>query len=357
MTGTDHALFRNSGRPAIYRRTGMVAGMPGAVLQFQMQFQRLLSPFSFILLTGCEGVQSALAPGSPDAERYFMLSNIMFVAGGIIFILVMALAATAALRPDRLPSWLKGRSLILGAGLVFPVVALSLLLSYGLLLTRQGNAGQESDMPTVEITAHQFWWRIRYLTPAGEVDFETANELRLPVGRKMRLILTSADVIHSFWIPSLAGKTDLIPGRTTILHLSAGRAGIYRGQCAEFCGLQHANMSLYAMAAPEAEFSGWLAQQRTAASQVDGHSIFRTNGCGTCHTIRGTDATGNIGPDLTHFGSRRFIGAGMLPSNIGTIAGWIAGNQHIKPGNPMPAFDTIGGADLRALAGYLESLR
>lgn len=316
-----------------------------------------------LLLIGCEGSQSALAPRGTDAEGYFFLGNIMFVAGTVIFAAVLAMTLIAALRPSRLPVWLRGHSLIVGAGLVFPTVALSALLAYGLLLTRQGNAGDDATLPTIEVTAHQFWWRVRYLTSQGEIDFETANELRLPVGQTIRLTLKSADVIHSFWVPSLAGKVDMIPGRTTILHISAGQSGIYRGQCAEFCGLQHANMALYAIAISAADFSEWQAKQREPAAltadplRTDGYAAFRSHGCGACHTIRGTDAAGTAGPDLTHIGSRYSVGSGMLPRNTGTIAGWIAGNQHIKPGNPMPAFGTIRAAELRVLAGYLESLR
>ena len=355
-TATYQAPTRKPDRRFAIRGAGNVADV---ALAFRRS-GRLLPP---LLLTGCEGIQSSLSPRGADAESYFILGNVMFAAAGIIFALVLAITAMAALRPDRLPFWLKGHALILGAGLAFPVVALSALLIYGLLLTRQGNAGDDATMRTIEVTAHQFWWRVRYLTPQGEVDFETANELHLPVGQEVRLMLKSADVIHSFWIPSLAGKIDMIPGRTTVLYLSASQEGLYRGQCAEFCGLQHANMALYARAVTEGEFSDWLIQQREAASlaggpaQTNGLSVFRSSGCGACHTIRGTDATGTAGPDLTHIGSRHSIGAGILPRNIGTIAGWIAGNQHIKPGNPMPAYDTIGAADLRALAGYLEGLR
>ena len=357
MPGTYQALSRNPDRHFALRRAS--AAVDWALICWRRQGWLLAPPF----LAGCEGIQSALSPRSVDAGSYFILGNIMFTAGAIIFVIVLTITLLAAWRSAWLPLWLQGHSLILWAGLVFPVIALSALLAYGLLLTRQGNTGDGATLPTVEITAHQFWWRIRYLTSEGGVDFETANELRLPVGQKVRLTLKSADVIHSFWIPSLAGKIDMIPGRTTVLHISAEQSGIYRGQCAEFCGLQHANMALHAIATSDAEFSEWLARQREPARPADeslrtnGYAVFRSNGCDACHTIRGTDAAGTGGPDLTHVGSRHSVGAGMLPRNMGTIAGWIAGNQHIKPGNPMPAYETIGATELRILAGYLESLR
>lgn len=287
----------------------------------------------------------------------------MFAGGAVIFIAVLALTAVAATRPASLPQWLRGHALILGAGLAFPIVLLTVLLAYGLYLTGKGNTGMLSGLPEIEVTGHQFWWRVRYLKPSGETDFETANELRLAVGRPARLLLKSADVIHSFWVPSLAGKIDMLPGRVTILHLSAEREGVYRGQCAEFCGLQHANMALNVLAMPEDAFAGWQMQQRRQAivpeesELVHGREVFAANGCGVCHTVRGTGATGLLGPDLTHMGSRYSVGAGMLPRNAGTLAGWIAGGQHIKPGNPMPSYDRLPSTDLRALAYYLDSLK
>jgi cytochrome c oxidase subunit II len=187
--------------------------------------------------------------------------------------------------------------------------------------------------------------------------------LRLPVGRPVTLTVTAADVIHSLWIPNLGGKIDMIPGRINRLSFTVERPGIYRGVCAEFCGDQHARMAFDVVALDEAGFARWRAAQAEPARAPTtpflerGRELFRTGGCGSCHAVRGSEAGGVFGPDLTHVGSRRTIGAGQFPNNVGTLAGWIADTQHIKPGVRMPSYGMLTGEDLRALAGYLESLK
>jgi len=170
----------------------------------------------------------------------------------------------------------------------------------------------------------------------------------------VELSLVSADVIHSFWVPSLAGKVDLLPGRSTRLHLTADRPGVYRGQCAEYCGGPHAKMAFHVIAETPEGFEAWRKNQRRPAAA--GNALFAAR-CATCHTVRGTSAAGTLGPDLTHVGSRMSLGAGTLPNNEGTLAGWIASSQHIKPGNLMPSFKDLTGEELRALAIYLEALK
>jgi cytochrome c oxidase subunit 2 len=194
----------------------------------------------------------------------------------------------------------------------------------------------------------QWWWRVRY---AG---FETANEIRVPVGRPVVLELKSADVIHSFWVPVLAGKLDMIPGRTNVLRVRADRAGEFRGQCAEYCGGPHAFMALYVVALEEKSFEKWAESQRQPSDKANPLFVSR---CGACHTVRGTAAAGTRGPDLTHIGSRLSIGAGLLPNNTGALAAWIASSQHLKPGNLMPSFEDFSGQELRELAAYLEGLK
>jgi cytochrome c oxidase subunit II len=184
--------------------------------------------------------------------------------------------------------------------------------------------------------------------------FETANEIRIPVGRPVELILRSADVLHSFWVPVLAGKLDMVPGKENRLRVRADRAGQFRGQCAEYCGGPHAQMALYVVALPESEFEAWADRQK--APSRDENRLFLAH-CAACHTVRGTPAAGVLGPDLTHVGSRLSIGAGILPNNAGTIGGWIASSQHIKPGNLMPSFEHFSGEELRALSRYVESLK
>ena len=205
----------------------------------------------------------------------------------------------------------------------------------------------------IEVIGEQWWWRVRYLDGAGRPEFETANEIRIPGGQPVLLELKSADVIHSFWVPALAGKLDMIPGRTNRLRLLAARAGEYRGQCAEYCGGPHAFMAFFVIAEEEPAFEAWAANQRAPAGQ-DSDLFLRQ--CGACHTVRGTAAAGKLGPDLTHVGSRKTIGAALLPMNRGALAGWIASSQHLKPGNLMPSFQRLSGEELRGLASYLESL-
>ena len=321
---------------------------------------------------GCAGPQSALSPGGPDAAVYALLGNILFAGATAILVLVMALTAYAIIALPERRAWLAHRRIIVVGGIVLPIVTLSALLVYGFWLLREaqwGEAGRTAQSGhdhaalTVEVVGEQFWWRVRYLEEAGEVAFATANEIRIPTGRRVALRLTSADVIHSFWVPSLGGKIDMIPGRTTTLTLLADREGMFRGQCAEFCGPQHARMAFHAVVMAPDRFENWLSRQRQPPPEPAdpflqrGLEVFMSNGCGACHTIRGTAAAGILGPDLTNIGSRPTVAAGTFPTNAGTIAGWIASSQHLKPGNRMPSFDALSGPDLRAVAAYLESLR
>jgi cytochrome c oxidase subunit 2 len=216
---------------------------------------------------------------------------------------------------------------------------------------------------TISVTARMWWWEIHYRDPAGGREIATANEIRIPVGRTVYLGLNAADVIHSLWVPALAGKRDMIPGRVTGLTLRADKPGVYRGQCAEYCGAQHAHMALHVVALAPAEFDAWLARQAQAAATplealpVRGRAVFLEQRCQSCHTIRGVAEGAHLGPDLTHVGSRLEIGAGLLRNHRGALAGWIADPQALKPGVFMPAATGIDGESLRALAAYLEQLR
>jgi cytochrome c oxidase subunit 2 len=285
----------------------------------------------------------------------------MFSGAAAIFIVVMALTAFAGIAAADRARWLGGRAFIIGAGMVFPVVTLSVLLVYGLLLARGlGNPGVPALR--IEIVGEQFWWRVHYLDASGAPQLVTANEIRIPTGLPIEFILRSRDVIHSFWVPSLAGKLDMIPGRANSYRFAAQRQGIYRGQCAEYCGAQHALMAFNVVAMQGSDFDAWYDRQRqpalepTVPLRARGRTLFIENGCAACHTVRGTLAEGRIGPDLTHVGSRLSIAAGTLPNNQGTLAGWIASAQHLKPGNGMPSFGHLKGEELRALAAYLGGL-
>jgi cytochrome c oxidase subunit 2 len=314
-------------------------------------------------LGGCEGVQSVLHPAGPDAQDIALLAWVLFGGGGAVFALVLLAIGLAILRPATFRGERTTRRLIVGGGVVFPIVTLSALLTWGLLLSGTTARGGAGAPLRIEVTGEQFWWRVHYLDDAGAIVLATANELRLPAGVPIELALKSQDVIHSFWLPSLAGKLDMIPGRVNRLRFSAARPGVYRGQCAEYCGAQHAQMAFFALVEERGAFDRWLAAQRAPAAEpasavlAEGRRLFAASGCGACHAIRGTAAAGRLGPDLTHVGGRRSIAAGMLPNNVGTLAGWIASAQHLKPGSRMPSFDIFTGPELRAIAAYLESLK
>jgi cytochrome c oxidase subunit 2 len=310
-----------------------------------------------------DGVQSALNPASADAHRLAVMSWLLFGGGAAILALVMGLLLLACrARPER-RGWLASRRAVLWGGVAFPVVTLSALLPYGLVVLRDTNAAG-ADPLRIEVVGEQFWWRVRYREDGGAPPFVTANEIRVPVGRPVSFAITGGDVIHSFWVPSLAGKQDMIPGRVNELHVTVDRPGIYRGQCAEFCGQQHALMAFYLIAMQPAAFEEWRRRQAGPAREPDtealrrGQELFVAGGCGNCHAVRGLDrADGDLAPDLTHVGGRVSLGAGVFPNNVGTLAGWISDVQHVKEGARMPSYAGLPGPDLRALAAYLESLK
>jgi cytochrome c oxidase subunit 2 len=314
------------------------------------------------LAGACQGVQSALDPASDEAARLAALSWSLFIGATFIFVGVMLLLLYAVVaNPDR-RLWLGQRRTVIAGGLVFPIVTLTALLIFGVILLRDTNA-LGNDPLTVEVMGEQYWWRVRYTADGDRPALTTANELRVPVGRSVALAVTSADVIHSIWIPNFAGKIDMIPGRVNTLHFTAEREGVYRGVCAEFCGEQHTRMAFDVVALAPDAFEAWRrAQARDAREPVTplqefGKIVFARGGCGSCHVVRGTDAQGQLGPDLTHVGSRRTIGAGSYPNNVGTLAGWIADTQHLKAGARMPSFGSFSGEELRAVASYLDNFK
>jgi cytochrome c oxidase subunit 2 len=243
------------------------------------------------------------------------------------------------------------------------VVAGLTILTIASFLTDRSNAAMASK-PAIHmtVTANQWWWDVEYNLPDVSKTLRTANEIHLPVNVPVHVTLKSNDVIHSFWIPNLAGKQDLIPGRLTDVQLLARKTGLYRGQCAEFCGVQHAQMALDVTVESKTDFERWYSAQLGTAKppstplQLAGYRYFTTRECATCHNVSGTPATGQVAPDLTHFASRRSIAAGALPMNKGNLYGWIADPQSQKPGNKMP---TIGlePHELHALVAYLETLK
>lgn len=307
-------------------------------------------------MTPPPAVQSTLSPQGPAAAEIAEIGWILFGGSAVIFLAVMALAAKAAFG-RRNNAWLSREGFIVGAGIVFPTAILFALLVYTLFAAARMTAS-EGPALRIEVTGKQWWWDVRYLTAQGTLDFVTANELRIPAGQAVEVLLRSTDVLHSFWVPNLAGKLDLVPGMTNRLRLVAERPGTYRGQCAEYCGGPHALMAFYVVALEADAFDAWREGQRRPAEAADspGGELFLRR-CAACHAVRGTPAKGELGPDLTHVGSRLSLAAGILPNNAGAIAGWISESQRIKPGNLMPAFGEFSSEELTALARYVESLK
>lgn len=243
------------------------------------------------------------------------------------------------------------------AGAIVPAIILVGLLIYSLGTNRVLAAPPADEALTIEVIGHQWWWEVRY----PESGVVTANEMIIPVGVPVRLEFSSVDVIHSFWVPALNGKMDLIPGQTTELPIEASQPGEYFGFCAEFCGVQHAKMNVLVAAREQAAFDEWLAAQQEPAPAPSedvtqaGQQVFLGSACVYCHTVRGTNASGKVGPDLTHLASRRLLGAGALPNTRGNLAGWIVNSQTTKPGNRMPPI-YLGGDELQSLLAYLETL-
>ncbi len=300
-----------------------------------------------------ESIQSALAPHGPSAAITAEIARVLLVGGGLVFLLVMALATWAVFGRRR--EWLAGRAAVVAGGIAFPTVVLFALLVYTLFAAGRIADAHGPPALRIEVVGEQWWWRVHYLDAAGERDFATANEIRIPVGRTVEVALRSADVLHSFWVPALAGKLDLVPGRTNRLRLARRPAGrlprpvrrVLR-RAARADGVPRRGGG--ARTPSSAGASG------SARRRARGERCSFLARCAACHAVRGTPAAGTLGPDLTHVGSRLAIGAGILPNNAGAIAGWIASSQRIKPGNLMPEFHDLGGAELAAIAAYVASL-
>ncbi|MBB5773172.1 cytochrome c oxidase subunit 2 [Brevundimonas vesicularis] len=309
-----------------------------------------------------------LDPAGPFAGPIQTVAWVLFIMAAVVMVVVAGALGIALFGPRKWKRRVGGERLIWIAGLAFPVVVLTGLLIYGLTTTaRVADAPKAGEM-RVRVTGEMWWWRVAYLDDQGREIVQDANEVHIPAGQPVVFELESADVIHSFWVPRLGGKTDMIPGRRNFMRLQADAPGTYGGQCAEYCGGPHALMGLVVVAHAPDDYAAWLARQSRPAAVVpsaqgplalieQGRNVFAASGCAACHTIRGTEANGLAGPDLTHVGSRQTLGAGILPNNQGTMAGWISDSQSLKPGNRMPSYAVLSGQDVRAVAAYLESLK
>jgi len=311
---------------------------------------------------------SVLEPAGPQAASITWLWWITLAICAAVFVIVLGALGAAMVR-----SWMRrrdasasGDASMLGAA-VAAGVGLTVVILFGLLVAdvrahRIMSSFGAASAVSIAVTGHQWWWEIEYEDATPSRRLKTANEIHIPIGRPVVFKFASHDVIHSFWAPNLQGKRDLVPGIASAIWLQADRPGIYRGQCAEFCGRQHAHMAFDIVAEPDADFERWLDAGRASAREpqgeeaMRGRAVFLARQCAFCHTIRGTGASGSIGPDLTHLASRGTIAAGTLPNSRGHLAGWIVNSQTIKPGNQMPP-NPLEAGDLQALLAYLEELR
>lgn len=315
-------------------------------------------------LSACQtNGQSSLHPAGPAAERIADLWWLMLILAGAVFLLVLAVLYRAlthrGFRTEPRASDDRGYTRwVVAGGIALPAVLLTPLFlfslhTFGGLAPPRGRGAVE-----VLVTGRQWWWDVKY---AGQAPARTANEIHIPIGTPVRIQLRSADVIHSFWVPALQGKLDLIPGRVNTTWVQADSPGVYRGACAEYCGLQHARMRLRVIAHEPQEFAAWLERERRPAEEPGdsaaraGQAVFLTSGCPLCHTIRGTQAGGIIGPDLTHLAGRSTLAAGTLPNTRGHLGGWVANPQAVKPGTQMPALP-LKPDELQALLAYLGAL-
>jgi cytochrome c oxidase subunit 2 len=319
-----------------------------------------------LTVAGCGDTQNSLAPKSHQARDiatlfWWMLGGAWIGLAVVVVLLVVAWRRRGGRDPAaEKAAERRGWFVVIGAGMVIPIAVIAALFVISdvfVIRTTQAPAAAATRL-TVLVVGHQWWWEIRY--PGSRAV--TANELHIPVRTPVRVDVRTADVIHSFWVPELNRKIDAIPGQTNAIELDADAVGSYRGQCAEFCGVQHAHMGLEVVAEPAARFRRWLADQaRPAASPATaaarrGQDVFTSAGCQSCHTIRGTQASGDVGPDLTHLAGRRTLGALAIPNTGRYLRSWILGSQEVKPGNQMPNLDLAPGR-LDDLVAYLEGLR
>ena len=319
-------------------------------------------------MSGHGGMNWLVAPASLEAGVLAELGWVLIAGASIIFVLTMALLALALRRRKRvLPTawW------TVGGGIVFPTVVLSTLLVYGVQRTAGLERAPAASPLVVGVTGHLWWWDVHYRDPVTGAAIRVANELHLPLGRPVQLGLRSADVIHSFWVPALGGKMDLVPRRVNRLVITADTPGVYRGVCAEYCGTQHARMALHVVVETPEQFERWLAAQAAPAPAPEhalaqrGRQAFLDHGCAACHVLRGvtndvaSGAAGpaTLGPDLTHVGSRLHLGAGTLPNGEEAMLRWISDVQAHKPGARMPSFGHLDRETLAALAAYLVPLK
>ncbi len=318
-------------------------------------------------LVGCHAPMSIFGAAGPEASRIAWLTWGLVIVAAVVTTTVLALLLAGIRRNGEGDATVdpspRSTAFVTVGGIMLPGALLLAVLLVGLGVLHRLRLDAAGQDVVFKLTGHQWWWEVEYRDPVLAQRFRSANEIHVPVGRVVRLDLASADVIHSFWVPSMRGKRDLIPGEDREIRFIVTQPGTYRGQCAEYCGTQHAHMALTVVAEDEASFQRWLAAQRAVASEPSdtlaamGERLVTAGTCALCHAVRGTPAAAGVAPDLTHVGSRSTIAAGMLPNSLGNMEAWIANAQSLKPGVRMPTMTRFSGTELRAIATYLQELR
>jgi cytochrome c oxidase subunit 2 len=319
---------------------------------------------------GCNGIQDMMAPAGPAAHRIASLGWFVLIAFSIVTVVLWVLVFWLSLRrrgslaTHQPYDALEDRRWIVIGGFTIPVVILAtvfILMLKSMAAFPMGDDEMHAH-PRVRVTGHQWWWEVEYLDGDVHEHVVGANEIHIPVSTPIDVELRSDDVIHSFWVPRLHGKVDLVPQVVNRIRIQADQAGVYRGQCAEFCGTQHAHMILYVVAHRPGEYEQWLDHARRAAvTPADpfaarGEQLFMSHQCVLCHSIRGTDARGTVGPDLTHVGSRLGIAANAVPNDVADLSAWVTHAQSLKPTAQMPNITAFNGDELLALVAYLRTL-
>jgi cytochrome c oxidase subunit 2 len=307
------------------------------------------------------GDSSSLDPAGPQAAHIAGVWWLFLAVCAVVYVAVLVALALAITRPGSAVN-VQRRTRLVGAAVTLTVVTLLALLTRSVLAGKALTAMTGTATVNVKVIGRQWWWELQYQADPPSQMVITANELHIPVGQPVLLQLESRDVIHSFWVPALHGKRDLIPGHPSTTYIRADRPGLYRGQCAEFCGAQHAHMGLVVIAEPDADFQAWLAHARQPAPEPTsetarrGREVFLHGPCVMCHALGGTIAAASAGPDLTHLKARRTLAAGTIPNQRDSLSSWIVDAQSFKPGVHMPTLG-LKPHDLQDLLAYLETLR
>jgi cytochrome c oxidase subunit II len=330
---------------------------------------RLCVCLSALVGASCSGQQNFMSPEGPAAAAlarlgWFAMVIFMAAIAATLVILVWATYRRTGTLEEHAPADAGGgQGWILLGGLLIPgVVFVAIFVATLQTMSAFPMGHEEHDSPDIRVVGRQWWWDAEYEMGDLWQRVHVPTEIHIPVGRPIDIALESRDVIHSFWVPKLHGKVDLVPGQVNRIRIEASEPGVYRGECAEFCGEQHAHMVFTVVAESDSAFQSWLAHQRQPApapalpATIQGRDLFMSNACVTCHTIRGTQALATVGPDLTHIGSRRLIAGGMLENNVSNLHAWVTHAQAIKPGVAMPNMTAFNGEELRALVSYLETL-